>query len=224
MRATISRKLRNLAGVSAVALIALASAAPAAATVITSASNNPLNFSWSYTTIGGAVLDGTGSLSVSGFNSTSLTVAVTLNNGASLASERLTSFGFGINPNATGVTFSDVVDGGMVGASLASIPSLAAIEVCAWGGNNCPGGSNGGIVGGASDSFSVILAGSWGSSVDIAPIGFKYQTGPGSFEFTTTNSGPGPGPTPIPEPATLALFGLGVAGLGLVARRRRRQA
>lgn len=220
MRATLSRKFRNLAGVSAVALIALA--APAGATVIDSATNNPLNFSWSYTTPGGAVLDGTGSLTVSGFSSNSLTVAITLDNDAALANERLTSFGFGINPDATSVSFSDAADDGMINASLDSIPSLATIEVCAYGGPNCSGGGNGGIFGGGSDSFSLILAGTWGTSVDIAPIGFKYQTDAGSFEFTSND--PGPGPNPIPEPMALSLFGLGVAGLGLVSRRRRRQA
>ncbi len=88
---------------------------------------------------------------------------------------------------------------------------------------NCAGGANGGILGGASDTFSVTLAGTWLSSVDIAPIGFKYQTGYGSFEFTGT-PGPSGGPTPVPEPVTLSLFGLGLAGLGLLSRRRRRAA
>ncbi len=56
------------------------------------------------------------------------------------------------------------------------IPSLAKIEVCAFGGNNCAGGGNGGIYGaGGSDTFSILLGGTWGTSVDIAPIGFKYQ-------------------------------------------------
>lgn len=194
-------------------------ASPAKAVLIDSTTNNPLNFSWNFASAAGA-LTGTGSMTVSGFSSTSLTVAITLNNTSGLSSNRLTSFGFGINPNATGVSFNDADDAGMVGATLDNIPSLATIEVCAFGGQNCSGGSNGGILGGASDAFSVILTGNWGTSVNVDPIGFKYQTGLGSFEFTTT----GPGPGPIPEPMSLALLGMGVASLGLVARRRRRHA
>ena len=153
------------------------------------------NFSWSFATPTNPSrnLTGFGTLTVSGFNSNSLTLAFTLNNTAPTlgqGGDRLTAFGFGINPNATGISFFDPqgADGGMVGAALDNIPSLATIEVCAFGGNNCPGGSNDGIFAGSSDAFSIILTGTWGSSVDVAPIGFKYQTGTGSYEFTTTTS------------------------------------
>src|SRR5687768_6335917 len=156
--------------------------------------STPYNFSWSYISSGAGTLSGNGTLTVSGFNSSSLTVGVTLNNQSSPASDRLTSFGFGIDPNATGVSFSDVADGGLINSSLSQIPSLASIEVCAYGGPNCSGGGNGGILGGGSDSFSLILAGTWGSSVNIDPIGFKYQTGAGAYEFTV----PPPPTTSVP--------------------------
>ncbi len=147
---------------------------------------------------------------------------VSLNNTSLLSSNRLTSFGFGIDPNATGVNFIDAADGGMVDAvkttqqGSTNIPSLTGIEICAFGGNNCAGGSNGGINGGTSDSFALVLAGTWGSSVNIDPIGFKYQTGFGSFEFTT-----GTPPSQVPEPAPIALLGIGLLGLALGLRRRR---
>lgn len=198
----------------------------AQAVVISSSSNNPYTFNWSFNSVAGA-LTGTGTMTLSGFNSSSLTIAITLNNTSGLSSNRLTSFGFGINPNATGITFSDANDGGMVGATLDNIPSLNAIEVCAWGGNNCSGGGNGGILGGGSDSFSVILAGTWGDSVDIAPIGFKYQTGSGSFEFTTassTTTTSTSGGNLVPEPLSATLVGLGLAIAGLTTARRRRVA
>lgn len=197
----------------------------AAQAVVLSSATNPYNFTWSFNSAAG-VLSGAGSLSLSGFNSSALTVAITLNNTSGLASNRLTAFGFGINPNATGIAFSDANDGGMVGATLDNIPSLNAIEVCAWGGNNCSGGGNGGISGGGSDAFSVILAGTWGNSVDIAPIGFKYQTGAGSFEFTTASSTTSTSTSSgnlVPEPLSATLVGLGLAIAGLTTARRRRE-
>jgi len=207
-------KLRRTMPVVAAAVCFLAFSVPSHAVTISEGSNNPYSFSWSYSSSAGT-LSGTGELALSGFNTNSLSVAVTLNNTSGLSSNRLTAFGFGIDPNATSVGFSDIADGGMINVTMSQIPSLATIEVCAFGGRNCAGGSNGGILGGGSDSFTILLGGNWGSSVNIDPIGFKYQTGNGSFEFTTGNGGS------VPEPGPLALFGLGLAALTL---RRRRDA
>ncbi len=221
---TMKIKTARVAAVSA--LFALFSAI-GNATVITSSTNNPLLFNWSFSSVAGNLV-GNGSLNLSGFNSSQLTVGVILNNTSGTSSNRLTSFGFGIDPNATGVIFSDANDGGMINAVLDNIPSLKTIEVCAYGGNNCSGGSNGGILGGASDTFSILLAGNWGNQVDIAPIGFKYQTGSGSFEFTTSTISSGTGGQvggvgPIPEPGILALLSAGLLGQVLLIRQRRRR-
>jgi hypothetical protein len=183
-------------------------------------SSDPLNFSWSFDT-GTSLLTGFGSMTLSGFNTDTLSVAVTLNNTSQLGGqggERLTSFGFGIDPNATSISFADAADGGLIGASMSSIPSLATIDVCAYGGNNCSGGGGGGIWAGLSDTFTLLLGGTWGSSVNIEPIGFKYQTGAGSFEFTSSSSSSGA----LPEPASASLVGLGLGLLGFGFARRRK--
>jgi len=209
----MTRNTLKRAGLAATAAALAFGASPASAVTVSSG-DTPLLFTWSYSSSAG-LLTGSGSMTVSGWGTSSLTTLIYLSNTSGLSSNRLTSFGFGINPDATGISFSDTADGGMVNASLANIPSLATIEVCAFGGPNCSGGGSGGILGGASDTFSIILAGTWGTSVDIDPIGFKYQTGAGSFEFTTSSGGS------VPEPGTLSLLGLGLLGIGFMRRARK---
>ena len=182
----------------------------------------------------GSILAATGSVTVSGFNSSALTLHVILNNSSTLNgipysladNVRLTGWGFGVDPNATGVTFTDSADGGLIDATLDSLPSLSGIEVCAWGGNNCSGGRNGGIQAGSGDTFDLILAGIWGNSVNFDPLGVKFQTGSGSFEFActgscTANSRLAAAVLAVPEPQTLALIGLGLLGLAMIRRRAR---
>lgn len=218
----IKKGNRGLIGAALFACLGLAAGAATAVT-ISSGTNNPYNFNWSHTVTGTDglqhTLTGFGSLVVSGFNSTLLTVNISLTNTSSIGGqggERLTAFGFGIDPNATSVSFLDANDGGMINAALGqNFPAFQGIDVCARGGSTCAGGSNGGIFAGGSDSFSILLGGTWGSSVNIDPIALKYQTGYGSFEFSPPGSPPGGS---VPEPGPLALFGLGIATLAL--RRR----
>lgn len=197
------------------------------AVVISESTNNPYNFSWSYNT-GSSLLTGSGVMTISGFNGSDLTLTVALTNTSAIGGqggERLVGFAFGIDPDATGATvgFADATDGGMIAASWASgalESNVSGVEVCAFGGQNCSGGSNGGIYAGTSDTFSVILGGEWGSSVDINPIGLRYQTGYGSFTFASSSSSSGN----LPEPASASLVGLGLGMLGLGFVRRRKTA
>ena len=111
-----------------------------------------------------------------------------------------------------------VGDGGIVNAKLnQNFPGYATVEVCAYGGSTCAGGGNGGIYAGTSDSFTLLLAGTWGSSVNIDPLALKYQTGYGSFEFSPTTG-------KLAEPSSIALAGLGFGLAGIALRRRRQNA
>ncbi|HEY8553280.1 MAG TPA: cistern family PEP-CTERM protein [Burkholderiales bacterium] len=195
-------------------------AAPAQAVLISS--SDPYNFSWSYDT-GSYLLTGDGSLSVTGFNSSLLTIAVTLSNTApngGQGGDRLTAFGFGIDPNAISISFLDADDGGLTSADWSKGPlqSKVGVEICAFGGQNCAGGSNGGIYAGTFDSFIISLGGIWGSSVNIDPIGVRYQTGTDSYTFAVGT----PPPTSVPEPATLTMLGAGLLALAATRRRKGR--
>lgn len=220
-------KLRKF-GLAAVTAALATFGASSHAVLISSSTNNPYSFSWSYNT-GSSLLTGTGLLTLSGFNSSVLSVNVTLNNTSLIGGqggERLVGFAFGIDPNATSIGFSDANDGGLWNATWASgalASNVPGVEICAYGGVNCSGGSNGGIYAGTSDNFTILLGGTWGSSINIDPIGLRYQTGYGSYTFAAGSSSSSGGTSgQIPEPASSALAGLGLGLLGLGFYRRRK--
>ena len=227
---------------------------PVHATVINPAGpGNVLNFSWSNPLLNGVTISGTGSMTAS-IVSGNLQLAVSLTNNTNLLNPgdntALMSFGFGISPNATSVSLATPVDNGVSGTGgdlngagmvtqqgNTNIPSLQNMEVCAFAvfNGNCSGGSvNEGIQAGQSDQFGLTLGGTWGSTVDIAPIGFKFQGTYGSYEFysstssstsssstSSTGNSQGSGVTPEPNSTSLALLalGLGIIGTGLKRRR-----
>lgn len=211
-------KVTKKSVLSAMVLAGLGLASQAADALVLSSGATTDTFSWSYDT-GTSVLTGNGSITADGFGTNTLSLLITLNNTSLIGGsggERLVGFGFGIDPNAASVTFSDTPDGGMRAASFvtngALVSNVPGVEVCAWGGSNCSGGSNGGIWAGRSDSFTVALGSAgWGSSVTIDPIGLRYQTGYGSFTFSTPGNS-------VPEPGPTALMTLGLLGFWL--RRR----
>ena len=211
---------------SAIAALGLALASGHASAFFIDNAGDSLNFSWSYAG-GGYNLTGAGTMTATALSAGSLTLQFLLTNNTTAASgvdARLTAFGLGIDPDASGVTFSDATDGGMVDASLDSIPSLKTIEVCAFGGPNCSGGGNGGIfANGASDLFSLTITGAFANGVTIDPLGYKYQTNVGSFEFscsTTSTTGQCEGGRTVPEPGSLALLGA-IAAAYVTTRRPR---
>jgi len=171
----------------------------------------------------GVLLTATGTVTVTGgFNSSSLAMQVTVDNVSTLNGDPftptdgvvLTAWGFGVDPNMTGITFLDSSDGGMIDAKAYSDAGFGGIEVCAWGGNSCSGNSAGGVLAGASDSFQLLLDGNWGSSVTFDPIGARFRTADGvvhSYECSGTACSVGSlraQEQVVPEPQTLLLLAL----------------
>jgi hypothetical protein len=213
----------------AIAALGLALASSHASAFLIQNAYDSFDFSWSYFE-GEYDLTGTGRITAAGFTDNSLTLQFSLTNSTladSGGDARLTAFGFGIGPNATKVTFfDDPNDGGMMSAALDNIPSLKTIEICVFGGRNCAGGANGGIfANGASDIFSLKLTGDFAKGATIDPLGYKYQTDDGSYEFSCSTTSrnyqcSGGSVVSVPEPGTLALVGVAVAGLGFARRRK----
>ena len=211
----------------AIAALGLALASSHASAFSVDNAGDSLNFSWSYAG-GGYNLTGAGTMTATALSSGSLTLQISLTNntvGPSANNARLAAFGLSIDPDATGVTFGDASDGGMVNASLDSIPGFKTFEVCAFGGPNCSGGGNSGIfANGASDTFSLTITGAFANGVTIDPLGYKYQTNYGSFEFscsTTSVTDECGGGRTVPEPGSLALLGVIAAAAYPTIRRRR---
>lgn len=215
------KPLKNLLKATALAVpLAIGSMAHAA---VISTSGGVINFTWSHVVENEGTITGEGSIeaNLSGAN---LVLDVFLKNttsGTGGDSVRLTAFGFGITPDATGVSIDD--GDFMKFASLdQNFPEFQTVEVCAFSGSVCSA-ANGGIEAGDDDRFLLTLTGTWGSSVTLDPIAVRFAGDWSSHTFSVDEpNGPPPPPPPgqIPEPSTLAIFGLGL--LALFGARRRR--
>jgi hypothetical protein len=131
----------------------------------------------------------------------------------------ITTFGFGTNPNATTVTFTDNPDGAFAFAEVQTgqqnFPGgFKDIDVCVYS-QGCSGGSQGSaLAAGAFDDFTLVVNfNPSSSSVAFEPFPIKFQTTQGSFEFgggaSPTDDTDGASPTDtVPEPSGLLLWAL----------------
>jgi hypothetical protein len=170
--------------------------------------------------------------------SSSAIIDVSISNNTLLAGDpnaRLSAFGFLFTPTPTAnasIVLTDTggatdTDAFVQGQTPDNVPSLNVgngdpENVCSWTGNNCSGGAGTGLLDGQTDNYSFSLAGSFGTSVDLANFGIKWQGCTGcSFEILGI---PGTLVAPqatVPEPATLTLTGAGLLALFAVTRLRR---
>lgn len=159
-------------------------------------------------------------ITIQDLTSNLLTLAITLTNTTQGYASSILSFGFGVSPNATGVTLEQngnvVFDRAIIQNGQQQFAGgFKQIDVCLYAANGCAGGDvKQGLQSGQSDTFTLKIAGDFRTSeankfsVTLSDFPLKFQTDAGSFE-----------PAGVPEPITV--FGSGLAlGFGALFKRQ----
>jgi len=174
-------------------------------------------------------LTATANFDVTAVSPTSVTLVVKVTNTTQLTKAiteaGITTFGIGVSPDATKVTFTDIADNGFVNAQIDTNGNFPGgfheIDLCVFT-DGCSGGAQGsalpaGQTPAASDTFTLVIEGNFTSGVTLDPFPVKFQTTAGSFEFAGTTGLP---PSEVPEPGSLALLGAGMFALWGLRRKR----
>lgn len=185
----------------------------------------------------GATLNVKVKFTLSSWSATSATFAMVLTNTSfGPGQNRLTAFGItAVTPTLTGASTS--VNSGW-GASIdTNFPSFQNIDLCVWGGSNCQGGSNDGLLENEVENFTLTLTTGAGNNFMTSGITFtspyagKFQSvgvGGRSYEFAGCientagcgggGGGSGSGGGNVPEPDALALIAIASLAAGLSRR------
>lgn len=217
---------RILVAASVAAIIGITSPATAAETV----NGGTVSFSGpalasdvytvNYTATGFPSVTSSLQLTYTGCSGTSCTFNYLLNNNASATTNRISVFGFNVNPNIVSSTFTSTLFNTVSSGQIEN----QSLEVCYDynQSNNCNGSTGGvGVFAGQSDSGTITLNFSQApNQVDLSNFLLKYQSIPGPNG--TTLSALGTPQSAVPEPATWAMMLIGFAGIGASMRRRRK--
>ncbi len=196
--------------------------------------NRTFQLDWNYasnTSSGGgltAPLSSVGTFTIDSFSSSDLVMSATIDNTTTLTSGLTQSYLMSIGIATAPITSGTMLAGGSVFNSVTTgsgpqetYPGgFKAINVCLFNAaGGCSGASiNDGLAAGSTDSFTVALAGNFGSSpsVTLSDFAVKFQTNEGSYEFGDGGSFL----SETPEPPTALLFATALlVAVGLVRRR-----
>ena len=160
----------------AVLLVALVGLArPVAAASITVNGDTSFTVNWLNTAVD-PDLAGQATFTITNFTDTSFDLAISNVKNTTATNPninaRLTSFGFGLTPNAATGGFTNIVNGD-VSAGVFELPSLSQVDVCGFADKNCAGGQNDGLNQGQStaltDIMSITIAGDFANGVTFSP-------------------------------------------------------
>ena len=176
-------------------------------------------------------LTATSSWLVTSFSASQITLDISITNTTILTglltNADITTFGFGVTPDATAsiATAGSIFD--MVSAGSGpqqNFPGgFKGIDVCIFA-SGCAGGTvNDALHAGNTDSLKLLLTGNFSAgSADLIYFPIKFQTNQGSYEPAGCVNGNGC--TTVPEPGIAGLLLIGLLGITGITVLRRKQA